>query len=158
FVPAEHGFHFVNDFVNRITFGPVRITTRGRCGGMVYAALDCYTHGLPIPADTILPADGTPLADYLYARQIRSLRDMGFAFVVRVANLFVPKYELFARALCRGGPFEKLSRCVDAGRPVVLGLIGVSTKHDAHHQVLGIGYDRVGPDVADVRVHTYDPN
>ena len=44
FTPRQHGFHFDNDFVNRTATLPGfgEIETRGRCGGMAYAALDFH--------------------------------------------------------------------------------------------------------------------
>ena len=51
FSPAQHGFRFANYFENVIfeesPFG--RIATRGRCGGMAFAALDHYYAGLALP-------------------------------------------------------------------------------------------------------------
>jgi hypothetical protein len=46
FVPAVHGFHFVNTYINYFVPG---VTTSGRCGGMSYAALDFFFAGVPVP-------------------------------------------------------------------------------------------------------------
>ena len=47
FIPAEHGFHFINTYLNYFIPG---VTTGGRCGGMSYAALDFFFSDTPIPA------------------------------------------------------------------------------------------------------------
>src|SRR4029453_4758794 len=74
FTPPQHGFHFGNDFVNRTATLPGfgEIETRGRCGGMAFAALDLYHAGMAAPPDTTLPPDGHPLADYIYRRLLDS--------------------------------------------------------------------------------------
>jgi hypothetical protein len=74
FDPVEHGFAFPNDFVNVIGTLPGfgKITTYGRCGGMAYASLDYYHHGLRVPENADLPPDGTVLADYIYRRLLDS--------------------------------------------------------------------------------------
>ena len=64
FDPAVHGFGFPNSFVNQVVSLPNEVyrllpgvlrraipggnlETRGRCGGMAYAALDYYHAGRP---------------------------------------------------------------------------------------------------------------
>jgi hypothetical protein len=85
FTPGKHGFHFANRFVNHLAdipgYGP--IVTRGRCGGMSFAALDYYFAGMDIPGETGasfpptgVPPDGHPLADFIYKRQIDSFAQL----------------------------------------------------------------------------------
>lgn len=69
FSPLENGFHFKNDFMDRIVrtnFG--NIETRGRCGGMTFAALDYYFSKIQIPThepkdfpNNKVPPDGSNL-------------------------------------------------------------------------------------------------
>src|SRR5919198_909175 len=77
FEPSVHGFHFANDFVDKIVTIPGfgEVATDGRSGGMAYAALDYWFAGLPVPThrpadfpDRAVPEDGSRLADYLYKR------------------------------------------------------------------------------------------
>jgi hypothetical protein len=77
FEPSVHGFHFANDFVDKIVTIPGfgEVATDGRAGGMAYAALDYWFAGLPVPThrpedfpDRAVPEDGSRLADYLYKR------------------------------------------------------------------------------------------
>jgi hypothetical protein len=76
FRPATDGFDFANNFVNQISIAGIPITeTRGRCGGMAFAALDYWHYRLSVPRIPELPPDGTPLADYIYARLITSIID-----------------------------------------------------------------------------------
>ena len=80
FDPKKHGFHFSNNFVNTVCNTPFgKITSRGRCGGMAFAALDYYYAKLPIPTHRgrdfpggEVPPDGTCLADYIYHRLMDS--------------------------------------------------------------------------------------
>src|SRR5712691_10015398 len=121
FQPSLHGFHFDNDFINRVLGG--LITTAGRCGGMVYAATDFYFCGVPIPPDTTLPSDGTPLSDYLYNRQIDSLFDMVPAFIEKTINPFESDRDRFSWGVDRTNQLGALIAHVDSNQPVHLGLI-----------------------------------
>src|SRR5699024_7386296 len=100
--PQLYAFRFPNDFVNHICNGrippffvrKVKLTTAGRCGGMAFASLDFYHLTTPVPtvnpqdlAPSVVPADGHPLADYIFTRQlhsmlttVRGLRD-GFRYI-----------------------------------------------------------------------------
>ena len=50
FIPSRDGFHFANQFANRVIQSPLGTwTTHGRCGGMAYAALDYYFSDIPMP-------------------------------------------------------------------------------------------------------------
>ena len=77
FIPSRHGFHFRNDFAGKqvIVPGFGEVPTRGRGGGMAYAALDYWYAGLPVPTHRAedfgsagVPHDGSRLSDYLYKR------------------------------------------------------------------------------------------
>jgi hypothetical protein len=158
FDPKQHGFHFDNTFTNNISIVGISFTTKGRCGGMVYAALDYYNTGTIVPSDTSLPADGTTLADYIWNRQKKSLEDMLPDFVVKTISPFETDHDRFMWGVRPEGQLGVLMQRVNTNRPVPLGLISVYTGFDVHHQVLGIGYDLLGSREQDVRVHIYDPN
>jgi hypothetical protein len=164
FTPQQHGFHFDNDFVNNVAnlpgFG--NIQTRGRCGGMAYAALDFYFAGIPVPSDTTLPPDGSPLADYIYRRLMDS-------FVTPSAVQFV-SWTLhadhgtwFFKGVTRWTKEDQIPRLrgfIDAGQPVALGLVGATDLGDVgnkNHQVVAYGYDVDEPTQA-IRIYIYDNN
>ena len=60
FDPRAHGFHFANDFVDKVVTIPGygEVATDGRSGGMAFAALDYWFAGLPVPC----PSCGWPSA------------------------------------------------------------------------------------------------
>lgn len=164
FRPQQHGFHFDNDFVNKTAtlpgFGSIQ--TRGRCGGMAYAALDLYTAGVPVPPDTALPADGTPLADYIYRRLLDSfLSPSAVQFVSW--TLHADHDSWFFKGVTRWTREDQLPRLrglIDAGRPVALGLVGARDLGDVgnkNHQVVAYGYDLDEPTQA-IRIYIYDNN
>ncbi|MGE0878406.1 MAG: hypothetical protein AB7L13_05140 [Acidimicrobiia bacterium] len=155
FDPTKHGFHFDNDFVNsyRLPFGGDAITTYGRCGGMVYACLDLYRVDQPVPAQTDVPIDGTPLADYLMERLVDSwLNPSATRFVT-----WTPKNDATLAALT-SVEIETVCATLDTGQPAPMGLIGgrdlAGIGHN--HQVLAIGYRRYGDGTTEI--DTYDNN
>lgn len=173
FSPKDHGFHFNNRFVNNVVNLPFsgQIQTRGRCGGMAYAALDYYNAGLPIPrytAEDFLNSGGIPpdkhwLADYIYNRLINS-------FLVPSARCFVTwtLHSDHPTTLYQGvtkwtkdDEFPKLRARIDAGSPVVLGLISNKARSlenvGKNHQVVAYGYDFDNSNGL-MRVYVYDNN
>jgi hypothetical protein len=141
FRPERDGFHFANGFTNRM--GP--ITTYGRCGGMVYAALDHYLTGVPIPsvggadfaASSGVPADGTPLADYLYRRSTSSILNWS-ARRFLTWQAFRSRQDCLARSVRE---FDLLKHRIDRGLLTPLGLVAAAGGPGASHQVLAYGYD-----------------
>lgn len=81
FSPWVHGFHFNNNFANKIV-GKISLGA-GRCGGMAYLALDYYSFGLPVPSHNgadfqtpdQVPPDGSRLADAILSRLFDSWQD-----------------------------------------------------------------------------------
>lgn len=143
FVPKRDGFHFRNNFENHV--GP--FTTYGRCGGMVYAALDYYLTGIPIPTHVgadfgtpnEVPPDGNRLADYIYNRLINSLTNVSAGrFVTWAAFWNSP-------ATCVGwslhDEFNHLRDRIDRGQLTPLGLVSLDGAIANGHQVLAYGYD-----------------
>ena len=137
--------------------------TYGLCGGMAYAAADCFVHRIPIPwedKEGENPAPGDPLRLYLWKRQIRSFRNDLDRFVKWLVYLnWVPK-------LIGGGPswLAKASRVewgmlqakLNAREPVPLGLVRDTRSPFECHQVLAVGYDE--PDAGHRAIEIYDPN
>lgn len=165
FDPELHGFRFVNDFqvepVNDIRF-------HGQCGGMVYAALDYFNAGIPVPSQTFRPAANTPLANFIYARQNKSTFDN----LDKWGELFFNPFgwrnqEFFNWGLqgFSGGRLEELRGQIDAGRPAPLGLFMAGNGGAGpHHQVLAIGYalgrytGDLGQFQEELKIYVYDPN
>ncbi|MDX1251327.1 MAG: hypothetical protein IDH49_03575 [Gammaproteobacteria bacterium] len=170
FVPARHGFHFRNDFVNNVATIPFfgNVTTRGRCGGMAYAALDYYHAGIPTPTHntsdfpgTGVPADGTRLADYIYWRLLNSFTvptTMNFITWTMHADHATWFFKGVTR-WTKEDEFSKLRRYIDSGTPVVLGLVCSRdlTQIGDNHQVVAYGYD-FDPDSETITIYIYDNN
>jgi hypothetical protein len=157
--PRRYAFRFPNDFVNVVWSGRlppgigkrVEWSTDGRCGGMAFASLDFFHLRIPVPpltpsnfAGSTVPPDGHPLADYIYRRQLRSMirgvrgaRD-GLRFIrwsKRSTDTLVVKTH---------GEIRKIVKSIDAGEPVVLGLIKATNAKvknlGDNHQVVCYGY------------------
>ncbi len=170
FVPSRHGFHFGNDFAGKLVIVPGfgEVPTRGRGGGMAFAALDYWYSGVPVPTHQAgdfegggVPHDGSRLSDYLYKRLFDSFAtSTGRQFVTWALAADQPTWaDPGVVARTRQEQLPRLRRTIDAGRPVVLGLVAASTLEDlaANHQVVAFGYEADGAAGA-VRVHVYDPD
>jgi hypothetical protein len=164
FTPQQHGFHFDNDFVNKVAtlpgFGDIE--TRGRCGGMAWAALDCYLAGVAIAPDATLPPDGSPLADYIYRRLLDSfMTPSAIQFVSW--TLHADHANWFFKGVTRWTREDQLPRlrgAIDAGQPVALGLVGARDLVDVgskNHQVVAYGYDLDEATQA-LTIYIYDNN
>ncbi len=162
FSPYLHGFKFANYFANHLAnlpgFG--QITTYGRCGGIAYAALDYYFAGLAVPTEAALPADGVPLADYIYDRLLATfVTPSAINFVIWSLLPDGPSwFNKGVSLLTREDEFPRLQSQLDLGHPQVLGLI--DARDIAHigdnHQVVAYGYD-VAPGGV-IQVYIYDNN
>lgn len=167
FVPLKHGFHFGNNFVNKIintSFG--KIESRGRCGGMAYASLDYFFSGIPVPSheskdfpNGMYPPDGSLLSDYIYERTINSLFTLYsfkfFDWTVQKDNEKSMRKSVGYKTKIE--EFPKLKKSIDMGNPVVLGLIGARKATDItkNHQVVAYGYES---DSDIIKVYIYDSN
>jgi hypothetical protein len=163
FSPGTHGFNFGNQFKNTfVDVGIDDITTKGLCGGMVYAALDHYIASKAIPLQDYEPTTGTALRDYLYSRQVNSLLDNADKWAELTFNPFGWRNdEFFAWGLQTNARVKELRAAIDAGDPVPLGLRDGGGGGD--HQVLAIGYDLGAYDAAwggypNLKIKVYDPN
>jgi len=170
FRPDIHGFHFGNYFVNRLVPlpGGKAISSAGRCGGMSYAALDCFFAYQKVPpnkseefAPAYVPPDGTVLADYIWRRQIdsliraTSLKFLTWSFMPDQPTAFFGGVTRWTKEK----EFPRLRKNIDAGKPAVLVLIKASGLRGmmTNHQVVAVGYD-YEPAGDDIRIHLYDSN
>lgn len=126
-----------------------RWPTFGLCGGMALAAAERWPHRAGLPTAEL---DVEHVRRLLWRRQLRTLRASGATFL---------RYWLAAR-LGRPTPAGALLRewrairgRIDAGRPVVVGLVGDAPDPFAQHQVLAFGY--AGTDDRGT-LYVYDPN
>lgn len=158
FDPARDAFAFRNSFVNKISFAGIPITeTRGRCGGMAFAALDHWYARIPIPDTATLPPDGDPLADYIYRRLHTSMLDNWPKFVL---FMHTPDHRTLlggigVSRMVREREFPKLRGLLEQGLPQPLGLTqsrdlgGLSRDH----QVVAYGYEQ---DATKTRIFIWD--
>ncbi len=163
------GFRFSNRFRNVIAElpGGRKIELNGRCGGMTFASLDHFFAGRPapsvgpadLPADTGVPPDGSPLADYIMRRHYYSLS------IPAILNVFLwtvlpDRSTFFARGVHERTVYEELPRlrqAIDQGRPVPLILIHARDLANIglNHQVVAYGYD---VEAGGMKIYLYDCN
>ena len=151
FQPATHGFAFANNFTNKVSIAGIPITeTRGRCGGMAFAALDLWHNRLGVPTNTTLPADGTLVADYIYWRLIDSIRDNWFQYFhfMRTPDHPTVVNGIGVARATREEQLPKLKALLDAGVPQPLGLSQATAldQFGNDHQVVAYGYEEQGPE------------
>jgi len=165
FSSVEHGFKFANDFVNsvvRIPSASIDFKTFGRCGGMAFAALDYWYNRLPIPQNSSLPVDGTPLSTYISKRLDVSLilngpRNVAVAIAPDMPDLI---NKGVAKAM-REEEFPSLKQLIDQGKPWPLALVRARNVFELTggpnigHQVVAYGYEVGSPDS---KVLIYDNN
>lgn len=173
--PEHYAFRFPNAFVNHIWRGRLppligrkyEMSTRGRCGGMVFASLDFYHLGVPVPSlsssdfsSSGVPPDGHPLADYIYARQLHSMltRVRGIHDGLRYLRW---SGQTTITVLAKTTAEEKkVIASLNRGQPVVLGLIKATSMslkaQGANHQVVCYGYRTAVS--GHVKFYIYDPN
>jgi len=158
FRPSTHGFGFPNAW-HDLVLGV--LTSRGRCGGMVFAALDRFGAGVSLtPAERApaLPEHRAPLARLIWRRQVDSVLTQLGRNLWRFALLtYLPSYAPGGTAGTRQRELPLVLAALELGQPVPLGLVsGLSVRHLAqNHQVLAYAADVEGG-VARIRI--YDPN
>lgn len=176
-LPSTHGFGFDNDWpaqpavVLDTPFGRIDIgnAAGGLCGGMVFAVLDYWSAGLPVPQER--PAAGEPQFGFLVRRLVDSWHlpagvaryyhwmtspdaDTGFSAFGR--------HVVIERGLAWRTVREELPHIaadLDAGQPVALGVVTMASARPAdlgeNHQVLAYAQQRSGSRVS---LRIYDPN
>lgn len=169
FKPEVHGFKFVNDIHWELPLalvdGPL---LAGACGGMAYTMLDYYNAGRTIPQQSYRPFNGSPLSNFIEARQKKSIISNADKWAELINNPFGWRTsEFFNWGIqgFNGGRMQELKESIDAGKPAVLGLFkagggGVVS----HHQVIAIGYQLgrykgdLGKYKEDFKIFICDPN
>jgi hypothetical protein len=158
FRPTLHGFAFPNSW--RDTVLGV-IASRGRCGGMVFAALDAFAADVALPPaarERVLPAHDAPLARWIWRRQLDSVLLPPGANLARFARFtYLPTTHTLGISTATRAELLRLFDLLRSGRPAPLGLVSaLGLPHIArNHQVLAYAAD-FGDQSASVRV--YDPN
>jgi len=159
FDPLKHGFRFNNAFPPHphiqlpTPFGRIRIgdAKNGLCGGMVFAALDYFYAGQPVP-DTKKPPSGDMLFDYIVKRLYDSFNlPFGIGGYIELMQPDLPDYAAGFNALSSRAwrtarqEWPVVKTLLDAGQPCPLGLVRVKSsdlrKLGENHQVLAYGYD-----------------
>jgi hypothetical protein len=157
------GFAFANRFEQTISFRlPIRGLVRfaqmayGLCGGMCFAALDCYYAGLPVPSDSDSPGLGTRLGNYLHRHQLDSF--CGPVVPWRVLTL-ASRRDARLATLARQRVWPQIRAQLSRGEPVVLVLIrSRGWSHlTTNHQVVVVTCEE---DVTaqQITLWLYDPN
>ena len=165
FLPSTHGLLFANRFPPGPTLrlGPIDPrwigigdASAGLCGGMSWYVRERFEAGLPVPADTAAPANGSALFQTLVRRQVLSLDWMRTPFRFWWMGAIGPE-----RALRRTREKEwpRIRADIDAGRLSMVGLVrhlGLNPFNlTQSHQVLAFAYE-LADDAVTLRI--YDPN
>jgi serpin B len=152
---GDHILRFVNSFRDAKFLG---ITFPGQCGGMASTVLDYFFADRPAPTGRTTPPVSDPLGAYIQGRQQDSLLFGGN--IAHFAKMLVnPDDADIARQ--SAASFAEVRRAIDAGKPVLLGLIPHPWSLDPRkvtraHQVVAHGY-MVGDD-GGRSVLIWDPN
>jgi len=168
FIPSTNGFKFVNNFSGYpLPFSVPNLPglssvgkAYGLCGGMSSAANDFVLAGRSIPADTTVPAQGSPMHRYLYRRQIDTFGAMG-EYIAKFAQwMIIPDSTILGIQKRTYDEFEEIRVKLDDGNAVVLGLIYVAGRNSIaiwnNHQVLAYNYSEIS--ATTININIYDPN
>ena len=132
----------------RLTLGDA---AGGLCGGMVFAALDAYLHGVAPPAGP------PPAAVRYFARRL--LDSWALPFGVLTYYDWQRRAQPVLTARTAGVEWPKIRALLDAGMPVPLGVVQAAGYDPRllprNHQVLAHGYEATP---AAVTLWVYDPN
>lgn len=158
FRPSKHGFGFANTWRD-VLFGVV--ASRGRCGGMVFAALDAFLADRALPPEALapsLPEHGSAIGRAIWERQVESVAMRLGANLWQFARFtYLPTAAPLGIAPATRRELLPLFDALRAGVPAPLGLVSVvsSKRLVANHQVLAYAAE-FGEDSA--RISVYDPN
>lgn len=160
FDPAVDGFSFANAFPPLDMLVPGVASHEGLGAGMVYAALDYYHAGVPVPSHT---AD--TLVHHIRARERQALlRNIDRWADHGLNPMGTRSRALFRRGMDPAGELGRLKTMLDAGQPVPLGLqqcgraCACGAACAPSHVVLAVSYDApdsTTPTTLTIRV--YDP-
>lgn len=121
----------------------------GLCGGMALVAAQRWPHRAGLATSALRPE---PMRRMLWRQQTRTLAASGPTFVRYWARARSGRAELGRELLHE---WAAIRERLDAGRPVVIGLVGDAPDPFAMHQVLAYGY--AGTDDRGT-LAVYDPN
>lgn len=158
FRPSKDGFGFPNTWKDTL-LGVV--SSRGRCGGMVFAALDAFLSEEPLGAEARareLPPYDSPLAQAIWRRQVESVAaGAGLNLLEFARYTYLPADRALGIGVATRQELLVLFDMLRSGRPAPLGMVsGVTLKHLArNHQVLAYAADFAE---GHVTVRIYDPN
>src|SRR5262245_8665761 len=166
FLPSEDGLHFPNSYPPgpTVRIGPldprlvgVGDASMGLCGGMCFFVRRKFKANQPVPAQTVVPDNGSDLFNQLVREQVRSLR-LGLV-PYRFWRLSAMD-DAARRKFTRDEAWPAIRRKLDGNELTQIGLIRQTARNPfkliGNHQVLAYGYE-IGDD-ASIRVRTYDPN
>jgi hypothetical protein len=161
FHPTRDGWHFPNQFENRILPGVINgVSTHGLCGGMSMSALDYWRAGVPMPAhepgdlppdrnQNPLPDEASRLRRYIFDRQMNSL--LTRLMFTRWITIGITPQNFHDWAV--GSELEVVKQQLAQGRPTMLGLWSMQGGPTSGHQVLCYGFEQSPP-----QLYIYDPN
>lgn len=167
FLPSRNGFRFANTWPQQpartIDLGPLRIpigdTSRGLCGGMVFAARALFDRGEDAPLDPAPPSAGTALFTEIVDRQFDSFGRLLLEVPLRFWLAAMPLRSRAARdreTVRDAWPAIRAS--IDLGEPAMIGLVRLTTWNPLAplgHQVVGYRYDESSTGIT---IGIYDPN
>jgi hypothetical protein len=176
FKPSTRSLKFINSFphepditVNVPVLGNVTIgdAHNGLCGGMVFTVRDLFEGNIPVPASAALPADGSPLFNFIVGRLFDSFNLPGG--VAKYYNwMTTPDHDTGIWPFIRRGvvwhtvveEWPKIKADIDSGHPSPLGLVTVFDLNPGdmgnNHQVMAYAYDVDANNT--LTLHLYDPN
>jgi hypothetical protein len=165
FLPSTHGLHFANRFPPgpTVRFGPldprwigIGDASAGLCGGMAWLVRERFEAGQPVPPDTDVPANGSPLFGVLVRRQVRSLEwfrtPLGFWWIGASGA------ERTAQRT-REREWPEIRATIDSGRLAMVGLVRHQGPNPLNlkksHQVVAYAYSI---EAGTITLRVYDPN
>lgn len=176
FKPSTRGLKFTNSFphepditVNVGGLGNITIgdANNGLCGGMVFTVRDLFEGNIPVPASSALPADGSPLFNFIVGRLFDSFNLPGG--VAKYYNwMTTPDHDTGIWPFIRRGvvwhtvmeEWPMIKADIDSGHPSPLGLVTVFDLNPGdmgnNHQVLAYAYEVDANNM--LTLHLYDPN
>ncbi len=166
FLPSRYGFRFANRWPKQpartIGLGPLKIpigdTSRGLCGGMVFAARARFDRGEAAPPDDAPPTSGSGLFKEVVDRQFDSFGRL-FTVPLRFWLAAMPARPQAARdrATVRDA-WPAIRKSIDRGEPAMVGLVRMATWNPLAalgHQVVAYRYDETA---TLTEIGVYDPN
>ena len=136
FQSSIHGYHFRNGDI-RWSHGMLNGTQL--CGGLAFGSLDHFYFRVPIPQSFEPPAEGTPVHNYIVARQMDAHR---YAIPRLMMGDGRFRGDAFEASLREDQNFGVVKRKIDAGHPVPILLSSAANSLSTQsHWVVATGYE-----------------